>query len=132
MLLFQRTATDDAMPLSVDGLAVVLGDEGGEPYFLVETDHGNLRLRVTALTPPSIDEGRGFQLWQALPDRSAVRPVALLPREIGTSRTYDVVSLIEGSDLFGVSIEPAGAPTDGGPTGPVVAHGDFLRKRDES
>ena len=87
-------------------------------------------MRVTALTPPSIEGGRNFQLWQALPDRSSVRPVALLPREQGVAQTFDVGSLIEGSDLFGVSIEPEGAPTDSGPTGPVVAHGDFLPRRD--
>ena len=126
VLLYQRVVEDEARPLRVDGLAVVLSDEEGTPYFLVETDYGNLRVRVTALTPPSIDEERDFQLWQALPDRSSVRPVALLPETSGASRTFDVDSLIEGSDLFGVSIEPVGAPTDDGPTGPVVAHGDFL------
>ncbi|MDC0434709.1 anti-sigma factor [bacterium] len=125
-LLLQKPT---ALPFSVDGLAVVLSDESGEPYFLVETDYGNLRVRVTALAPPSIDADRDLQLWQALPDQSAVRPVALLPEEPGLSTVFDVDSLIDGSDLFGVSIEPIGAPTDGGPTGPVVAHGDFLLKQ---
>jgi len=126
VLLQQGPGTADILPLDVDGLAVVLSDEDGEPYFLVETDYGNLRVRVTALTPPNLEEERNFQLWQALPDRSAVRPVALLPEESGRSRVFGVGSLIDGSDLFGVSIEPVGASTDGGPTGPVVAHGDFL------
>ena len=126
LLLQQRTA----LPFSVDGLAVVLSDESGEPYFLVETDYGNLRVRVTALAPPSLDADRDLQLWQALPDRSAVRPVALLPEESGSSTIFNVESLIDGSDLFGVSIEPVGAPTESGPTGPVVAHGDFVIKRD--
>ena len=130
VLLYQRTLGPAFAPLSVDGLAVVLADEGGEPYFLVETDYGNLRVRVTALSPPDLDGERDFQLWQALPDRSAVRPVALLPEEAGTSRVFEVDSLIDGSDLFGVSIEPIGAPTDAGPTGPVVAHGDFLPTRE--
>ena len=125
LLLQQPTA----LPFSVDGLAVVLSDESGEPYFLVETDYGNLRVRVTALAPPSLDESRDLQLWQALPDRSEVRPVALLPEEPGLSTIFNVDSLIDGSDLFGVSIEPVGAPTESGPTGPVVAHGDFLIKR---
>ena len=116
--------------LDVDGLAVVLSDEDGEPYFLVETDYGNLRVRVTALTPPALEDERNFQLWQALPDGSAVRPVALLPAQSGRTRVFDVESLIDGSELFGVSIEPVGAPTDDGPTGPVVAHGDFLPKAD--
>lgn len=53
-----------------------------------------------------------------------------LPEEPGTSRTFTVDSLIEGFDLFAVSIEPVGAMTAGGPTGPVVGHGDFLPKRD--
>ena len=75
---------------------------------------------------------RNFQLWQALPDRSAVRPVALLPTQSGRSQVFDVGSLVEGSDLFGVSIEPDGAPTDDGPTGPVVAHGDFLPRADDA
>jgi len=130
LLLYQRAESPGRAPLQVDGLAVVLSDEDGEPYFLVETDYGNLRVRVTALTPPSLEENRNFQLWQALPDRSAVRPVALLPEASGGSQVFDVGSLIEGSDLFGVSIEPEGAPTDAGPTGPVVAHGDFLLRAD--
>lgn len=129
VLLVQQSNKPAALPISVDGLAVVLSDEDGKPYFLVETDYGNLRVRVTALTPPSLDETRDFQLWQALPDRSSVRPVALLPEEPGTSRIFTVNSLIDGSDLFGVSIEPVGAATDAGPTGPVVAHGDFLATR---
>ncbi|MFK7996533.1 MAG: anti-sigma factor [Granulosicoccus sp.] len=129
LLLVQQTTKQTTLPLSVDGLAVVLSDEDGKPFFLVETDYGNLRVRVTALAPPSLDESRDFQLWQALPDRSSVRPVALLPEEPGTSRTFHVDSLIDGSDLFGVSIEPVGALTTSGPTGPVVAHGDFLPKR---
>lgn len=128
--LYQRAALPPAAPLAVDGLAVVLSDENGTPYFLVETDRGNLRVRVTALTPPSIEEDRDFRLWQALPDRSAVRPVALLPERSGASRIFEVDSLVEGSDLFGVSIEPVGAPTDSGPTGPVVAHGDFLERHE--
>ena len=110
---------------------MVLSDENGEPYFLVETDYEGGRVRVTALTPPTLDGDRNFQLWQALPDRSSVRAVALLPEEAGRSRTFAVETLIEGSDLFGVSLEPDGAPTDGGPTGPVVAHGDFLVTRDD-
>ena len=118
-----------ALPLNVDGLAVVLSDESGVPFFLVETDYGNLRVRVTALSPPSLDDNRDLQLWQALPDRSAVRPVALLPEEPGVSTIFNVDSLIESSDLFGVSIEPVGASTEAGPTGPVVAHGDFLLKQ---
>lgn len=130
--LLQRQTPPVAAPLDVDGLAVVLSDADGEPYFLVETDYGNLRVRVTALTPPSLEEERNFQLWQALPDRSGVRPVALLPTESGRSQVFDVGALIEGSDLFGVSIEPDGAPTDGGPTGPVVAHGDFLPRTDDA
>lgn len=129
LLLVQQTNKPTTLPLSVDGLAVVLSDEDGKPYFLVETDYGNLRVRVTALSPPTLDETRDFQLWQALPDRSSVMPVALLPEEPGTSRTFHVDSLIDGSDLFGVSIEPTGAATTSGPTGPVVAHGDFLPKR---
>lgn len=129
VLLFQRSTEPSAYPLSVDGLAVVLSDESGEPYFLVETDYGSLRVRVTALSPPSIDETRDFQLWQALPDRSSVMPVALLPEDPGTAIIFDVDSLIDGSDLFGVSIEPVGAATEAGPTGPVVAHGDFLPTR---
>ena len=129
-LLYQRANQPDAAPLDVDGLAVVLSDEDGKPYFLVETDYGNLRVRVTALTPPALDEERNFQLWQALPDRSSVRPVALLPTESGRTSVFDVGSLIDGSDLFGVSIEPVDAPTDDGPTGPVVAHGDFLPTAD--
>ena len=126
-LLLQKPTT---LPFSVDGLAVVLSDESGEPYFLVETDYGNLRVRVTALAPPSIDQNRDLQLWQALPDLSAVRPVALLPEEPGLSTIFNVDSLIDGSELFGVSIEPVGAPTESGPTGPVVAHGDFVIRRD--
>lgn len=131
VLLSQRADMSDAPPLRVDGLAVVLSDENGTPYFLVETDYGNLRVRVTALTPPAIDEDRNFQLWQALPDRSSVRPVALLPEESGRSKVFDVGSLIQGSDLFGVSIESVDAPTDGGPVGPVVAHGDYLESRED-
>lgn len=130
VLLLQRVTEPATLPWKADGLAIVLSDESGEPYFLVETDYGSLRVRVTALAPPELDETRDFQLWQALPDRSSVRPVALLPEEPGTSRTFTVDSLIEGSDLFGVSIEPVGAMTAGGPTGPVVGHGDFLPKRD--
>lgn len=126
VLLVQQSSNVTRLPMNVDGLAVVLSDESGEPYFLVETDYGNLRVRVTALAPPSLDDSRDFQLWQALPDRSSVRPVALLPEEPGASRVFDVSSLINGSDLFGVSIEPVGAETEEGPTGPVVAHGDFL------
>ena len=89
-------------------------------------------MRVTALSPPNRSTGgRDFQLWQALPDRSSVRPVALLPEEAGhVDRVFEVDSLIDGSDLFGVSIEPDGAATDAGPTGPVVAHGDFLPRRE--
>ena len=128
-LLVQQIAQPGAPSLTVDGLAVVLSDDEGKPYFLVETDYGNLRVRVTALSPPSLDDSRDFQLWQALPDRSSVRPVALLPEEPGTSRVFSVNSLIDGSDLFGVSIEPVGAETSEGPTGPVVAHGDFLPSR---
>lgn len=130
VLLFQRTTEPAAFPLLVDGLSVVLSDEGGIPYFLVETDYENMRVRVTALSPPSLDETRDFQLWQASPDRSAVRPVALLPEEPGVAKVFDVSSLIHGSDLFGVSIEPLGAVTSAGPTGPVVAHGDFLPRRE--
>lgn len=132
VLLFQRTAMDPAAPsLSVDGLSVVLSDDGGVPFFLVETDYGNSKVRVTALSPPSIENAQKFQLWQALPDRSGVRPVALLPEQSGTATVLDVGSLIDGSDLFGVSIEPVDLePTDDGPTGPVVAHGDFVPKRD--
>jgi len=125
-LLYERTGTAVALPLRVDGLAVVLSDEDGEPYFLVETDYANQRVRVTALTPPELPADRNFQLWQAVPDRSSVRAVARLPRESGRSRVFDVDTLIEGSDLFGVSLEPEEASTDAGPTGPVVAHGDFL------
>lgn len=126
LLLYTQTGKSPVSPLSVDGLAVVLSDEDGKPYFLVETDYGNLRVRVTALAPPPLDEESDFQLWQALPDRSSVRPVALLPEEPGTSRIFTVDSLIDGSDLFGVSIERIGADTDAGPVGPVIAHGDFL------
>ena len=128
-VLLQRER-ESGPSLDVDGLAVVLSDEDGEPYFLVETDYGNLRVRVTALTPPALEDERNFQLWQALPDGSSVRPVALLPTRSGRTRVFDVDSLIDGSELFGVSIEPVGAPTDDGPTGPVVAHGDFLPKAD--
>lgn len=127
LLWLQMAPTSSA--LRVDGVAVVLSDESGQPYFLVETDYKNSRVRVTTLAPPSLDESRDFQLWQALPDRSSVRPVALLPEEPGTSRIFTIDSLITGSDLFGVSVEPVGAVTDGGPTGPVVAHGDFLPTR---
>ena len=128
LLLFQREELlPNAFPMNVDGMAVVLSDEDGKPYFLVETDYGNLRVRVTSLSPPVLDDAEDFQLWQALPDRSGVRPVALLPEEPGMTRIYDVSSLIDGSDLFGVSIEPVGAVTEAGPTGPVVAHGDYLQ-----
>ena len=128
-VLLQRER-ESGPSLDVDGLAVVLSDEDGEPYFLVETDYGNLRVRVTALAPPALEDERNFQLWQALPDGSSVRPVALLPTRSGRTRVFDVDSLVDGSELFGVSIEPVGAPTDDGPTGPVVAHGDFLPKAD--
>jgi len=132
VLLFQRVAVDPAVPsLSVDGLSVVLSDDGGVPFFLVETDYENSKVRVTALYPPSLDNAQKFQLWQALPDRSGVRPVALLPEQSGAAKVVDVGSLINGSDLFGVSIEPVDLePTDDGPTGPVVAHGDFVAKRE--
>jgi len=128
-LLFQRVETDAPMGLSTDGVAVVLSDEDGAPYFFIETDYDEGRVRVTALAPPALEADRNFQLWQALPDRSAVRAVALLPEESGRSRVFEVTTLIEGSDLFGVSLEPVGAPTDAGPTGPVVAHGDFVETR---
>ncbi|MFK7894140.1 MAG: anti-sigma factor [Granulosicoccus sp.] len=130
LMLIQRTAAYQAAPLNIDGLAVVVSDENQQPYFLVETDYGNLKVRITALTPPSLDDTQKFQLWQALPDRSGVRPVSLLPQESGTAIVVEVSELIDGSDLFGVSIEPVGTEaTDAGPTGPVVAHGDFLPKR---
>lgn len=124
-LLFQQSNDTTR----IDGLAVVLSDESGEPYFLIETDYKNLRVRVTALAPPSLDDTSDFQLWQAVPDRSSVKPVALLPEQAGVSRVFAVDSLIAGSDLFGVSVEPVGASTEEGPTGPVVAHGDFLLTR---
>lgn len=129
-LLLQQQPSVTQVPFSVDGIAVVLSDEDGSPYFLVETDYGNLRVRVTALSPPSIQASQDFRLWQALPDRSAVRPIALLPEEPGIATIYAVSSLVDGSDLFGVSIEPVGAETTTGPTGPVVAHGDFQATRE--
>lgn len=116
-----------ATKMHVDGLAVVLSDEGRVPYYLVETDYENGQVRVTALSPPPLEEAQNFQLWQAMPDRSAVRLVTLLPEDTGATLTLEIDSLIVGSDLFGVSIEPIGAPTNAGPTGPVVAHGDFLK-----
>ena len=130
VLLLQTRIAPDTLPMTIDGLAVVLSDETGEPYFLVETDYDNLRVRVTALAPPSLDDDSDFQLWQAMPDRSSVKPVALLPETPGTTKVIAVDSLIEGSDLFGVSIEAMGAETTNGPLGPVVAHGDFVRNTD--
>jgi anti-sigma-K factor RskA len=115
--------------LRVDGVAVVLSDEGRVPYYLVETDYENGQVRVTALSPPQLEQSQNLQLWQAQPDRSSVRPVVLLPKDTGTSMILDVDSLIAGSDLFGVCIEPVGAPTNAGPTSPVVAHGDYLNTR---
>ena len=130
IILFQGFNSPSSLPLNVDGLSVVLSDEDGKPFFLVETDYDDLRVRVTALRPPSLDDSSNFQLWQALPDRSSVRPVAQLPEEPGASRVFNVESLVVNSDLFGVSIEPLGAQTEEGPTGPVVAHGDFLPKKE--
>lgn len=129
-LLQQQTFSIAPKPFSVDGVAIVLSDDDGSPYFLVETDYGSLQVRVTALSPPDIGESQDLRLWQALPDRSAVRPVALLPEEPGVARVFKVSSLVDGSDLFGVSIEPVDAATTDGPTGPVVAHGDYLVTRE--
>lgn len=129
VLLLQRDPAGGIPGFEADGIAVVAADDTGELYYLVETDYGKQQVRVTALSPPSVETAQNLQLWQATPDRSAVRPVTLLPESAGVSTIYDVSALIEGSDLFGVSIEAVGAPTDNGPQGPVVAHGDYLKTR---
>jgi len=126
LLLYRVTSLSAPSPLFVDGLAVVLSDEDSTPFFLIETDYESRQVRVTALQPPAVEQSQQLQLWQALPDRSAVRPVAVLLDEPGVSRTFTVDTLIEGSDLFGVSVEAIGANTSQGPIGPVVAHGDFV------
>ena len=127
-ILVQQQAVELDGSFQLDGVSVVETDADGTALFVVETDYENEKVRIVALSPPAIEEEQNLQLWQALPPgEEGVRPVALLPTTPGASRSYDVSTLIENSELFGVSIEPAGAPTDGGPTGPVIAHGSFIK-----
>ncbi len=126
VLLFQSQSAPDSTTFKTDGVAVVLSDDGGVPYFLIETDYLNAKVRVTTLTPPELTTDDAFQLWQAEPDRSSVKAVSRLPQKVGSTAIFDATTLIEGSDLFGVSIESIDASTSDGPLGPVVAHGDFL------
>lgn len=124
----QQASQFDQERFQLDGVSVVETDADGDVRFVIETDYENRKVRVVAVAPPSIEAGQNLQLWQALPPgQEGVRPVALLPIEPGEARSYDVSSLIENSELFGVSIEPVGAPTDAGPTGPVIAHGRFIK-----
>ncbi len=127
VLLFQSNSGPDPTAFKTDGLAVVLSDDSGVPYFLIETDYLNAKVRVTTLTAPELTADDAFQLWQAMPDRSSVRAVSRLPQQVGSTAIFDAKTLIEGSDLFGVSIESIDASTLEGPLGPVVAHGDFLQ-----
>ena len=127
VLLFQSKFSPDPTAFKTDGVAVVLSDDSGVPYFLIETDYLNAKVRVTTLAPPELTTDDAFQLWQAMPDRSSVRAVSRLPKQVGSTAIFDAKTLIEGSDLFGVSIESIDASTLEGPLGPVVAHGDFLQ-----
>ncbi len=124
----QQASQLDQELFELDGVSVVETDADGDVRFVIETDYENRKVRVVAVAPPAIEQGQNLQLWQALPPgQDGVKPVAVLPVEVGEARSYDVSSLIENSELFGVSIEPDGAPTDAGPTGPVIAHGRFVR-----
>jgi anti-sigma-K factor RskA len=101
----------------------IIADEAGQPRWSVAavTDAG--RLRIRAVAPASVPEGKSLELW-LLPEESGAGPesLGLLPRDgerlVSLSADQaDPESLAPG---LAVSLEPAGGSPTGQPTGPIL------------
>ncbi|MEF8793043.1 anti-sigma factor [Thiohalorhabdus sp.] len=112
--------------LAPERMAVVT-DAESKPLWVVSSGAPAGTIRVRTLGSPEMGPDRVCPLWLQWGNGDRTRRVAVLPEEKGTY-TYRVPRdmPLERARLA-VSVEPAGAVPEEGPTGEVIFQGDWIR-----
>ena len=120
-------------------LAVVVLDRPGSPHYVAVLQSGEddpawlvsantegnvLSIRPVAALKP---DGKSYWLW-LIPDRGRPRPLGAIGSSGETTIPIDIdlARAISGAAAFGVSLEPAGGPPTGMPTGALLFLGKSL------
>lgn len=107
-------------------LVTVMLGERDQPAFLVEARDEAIRL--SALNPRAIPEGRVAQLWALPPGATAPVSLGLVPTE-GRFTVSPGTVRPEAGMLIEITLEPPGGSPTGRPTGPVLFIGRLFPAR---
>jgi len=105
-----------------DGISIVQNDDA-QALWVVDSSANAKKLRVTAIAPPSLEQGQVHELWMVKPNDGGVVSMGLLPADANASIQINAHRFSDEAESFGVSIESAAGSPESIPTGPVVYSG---------
>ncbi len=100
-------------------VAVLNAPNGGEAGAIVEA-YADGRIRVVPLRAIPVPEGRVLQVWTLWDRQVGPRPVGLMERAQARDYATSGMPRPVDSQLYEITLEPAGGSPTGRPTGPIL------------
>lgn len=121
-----QQAQDDQAEPTFDGISVVQSSNE-KALWVVDSSADEKKLRVTAVSPPALKEGKAFELWMVRPGDGGVVSMGLLPSKANTSANFNAHRFSAEAVSFGVSVESDKGSPESIPKGPVLYQGSIQR-----
>ncbi|MDD0809964.1 anti-sigma factor [Curvibacter sp. RS43] len=110
-----------------ESLALLL-DAQNQPAWLASWDGRRQQLQLQDLQGQAVPPGHSLQVW-AIPAQGGVRSLAVLDGTSGPQRVAVAADRMDGVTVLAISLEvQGGVPEAGGPKGPVLFKGPWVRK----
>ena len=110
-----------AVATQFDAISVV-EDASAKPLWIVDSLSEQKLLRITAISPPELEEGKAFELWINNQDRTVVS-MGLLPAVANESVTLNANDFNPSATAYSVSVESEDGSATALPTSPVMYRG---------
>lgn len=104
-----------------DAISVV-EDTSAKPLWIVDSLSEQKLLRITAISPPELEQGKAFELWINNQDRT-VASMGLLPTVANESVLINANDFNAAAIAYSVSVESEGGSATELPTSPVMYRG---------
>lgn len=115
-------STDNTSSATLFDAISIVEDASAKPLWVVDSLSEQKLLRITAISPPTLADGKAFELWINNRDRS-VASMGLLPAVANESVLINANDFNPSATAYSVSLESEGGSATELPTSPVMYRG---------
>jgi anti-sigma-K factor RskA len=129
VLMTQRPVNPRLPPASAAAvLSARLDSERGQHLFVAAYDPNRNAVMISSLVPAGTDPGHVHELW-LIPVDGKPRALGFVPAgaSVAISVSAQMAGLANSDAALAISVEQPGGSRKEGPTGPVVAVGNFTK-----